>query len=152
MTENPSEHLTEALAHVLVSMVAVSPRVTAAADMPEMKTDALNVRIEYTGEHKGELGLILEKPMASRFAAHILGLASPGDVHDDMIEDALKELLNVVCGHFVTLLYGYAPVLKISLPRVFTIGSSACNMLRTSSGVCTFTVDGEPMMGQVRVR
>ncbi len=152
MMENPSEHLTEALAHALVSMVAMSPRVTDAADMPEMKTDALNVRIEYSGEHKGELGLIMEKPLAVQFAARILGLGHPGDVYDDMVEDALKELLNVVCGHFLTLMYGYAPVLKISLPRVFSIGAAVCNVLRTNPNVCTFTVEGAPLLGQIRIR
>lgn len=152
MAENPSEYLTEALGHVLVSMVSMSPRIMSCADMPEIKSDALNVRIEYGGEHKGELGLILEKPLASRFAARILGLEKPEDIYDDMIEDALKELLNVVCGHFLTLMYGYAPALKIALPRVFTIGSAACNMLRTNPNVCTFMVDEAPLIGHIRLR
>lgn len=152
MADKPSEYLTEALGHVLVSMVSMSPCIMKGQDMPEMKSDALNVRIEYSGEHRGELGLILEKPLASRFAARILGLDDPHEVYDDMIEDALKELLNVVCGHFVTLMYGYAPVMKISLPRVFTIGSAACNMLRTNPNVCTFMVDEAPLIGQIRIR
>jgi chemotaxis protein CheY-P-specific phosphatase CheC len=74
------------------------------------------------------------------------------DVYDDMIEDALRELLNVVCGHFVTLMYGYAPVLKISLPKVFTIGSAVCNVLRTNPNVCTFMVEDSPLLGQVKVK
>lgn len=152
MAENPSEYLTESLGHVLVSMVSMSPRIMNGSDLPEMKSDALNVRIEYGGEHKGELGLIMEKPLASRFAARILGLENPQDVYDDMIEDALKELLNVVCGHFLTLMYGYAPILKISLPRVFTIGSAACNVLRNNPNVCTFMVEEAPLIGQVRLR
>lgn len=152
MAGNPAEYLTEALGHVLVSMVSMSPHMTEADDMPEMKTDGLNVRIEYTGEHSGELGLIMEKNLASRFAARILGLDNTEDIYDDMIEDALRELLNVVCGHFVTLMYGYTPILKISLPKVFSIGSAACNMLRTNPNVCTFTVDKEPVIGQVRIR
>jgi hypothetical protein len=114
MTENPSEHLTEALAHALVSMVAMSPRVTDAADMPEMKADALNVRIEYSGEHRGELGLIMERPLAVRFAlARILwvsGTRESGTSMTIMVEDALKELLiTVVCGHFLTLIVRVMP-------------------------------------------
>ncbi len=152
MPDTPSQYLTEALSHVLMSMVSLSPRVMEAADMPEVKGDALNVRIEYTGEHAGELGLIIEKPLATLMAARILGLAHTKDVYDDMIEDALRELLNVVCGHFVTLMYGYTPVLKISLPKVFTIGSAVCNVLRTNPNVCTFMVEDSPLLGQVKVK
>jgi chemotaxis protein CheY-P-specific phosphatase CheC len=152
MPDTPSQYLTEALSHVLMSMVSLSPRVMEAADMPEVKGDALNVRIEYTGEHAGELGLIIEKPLATLMAARILGMEHTKDVYDDMIEDALRELLNVVCGHFVTLMYGYAPVLKISLPKVFTIGSAVCNVLRTNPNVCTFMVEDSPLLGQVKVK
>jgi chemotaxis protein CheY-P-specific phosphatase CheC len=152
MPDTPSQYLTEALSHVLMSMVSLSPRIMDAADMPEVKSDALNVRIEYTGEHAGELGLIIEKPLATLMAARILGMEQTKDVYDDMIEDALRELLNVVCGHFVTLMYGYTPVLKISLPKVFTIGSAVCNVLRTNPNVCTFMVEDSPLLGQVKVK
>lgn len=152
MPDTPSQYLTEALSHVLLSMVSLSPRITDAADMPEVKGDALNVRIEYSGEHAGELGLIIEKPLAVLMAARILGMDNTKDVYDDMIEDALRELLNVVCGHFVTLMYGYTPVLKISLPKVFAIGSAVCNVLRTNPNVCTFMVDDSPLLGQVKVK
>ncbi|HOS96333.1 MAG TPA: chemotaxis protein CheX [Deltaproteobacteria bacterium] len=152
MPDTPSQYLTEALSHVLLSMVSLSPRITDAADMPEVKGDALNVRIEYSGEHAGELGLIIEKPLAVLMAARILGMEQTKDVYDDMIEDALRELLNVVCGHFVTLMYGYMPVLKISLPKVFTIGSAVCNVLRTNPNVCTFMVEDSPLLGQVKVK
>lgn len=152
MEGTATQYLMESLGHVLVSMVDMSPCPTTPEEMPEMKSDALNIRIEYSGKHAGELGLILERPLASLIAARILGLQNTADVYDDMIEDAMRELLNVICGHFLTLMYGYAPVFKIALPKVFTIGSAACNMLRSNPNVCTFMVDEYPMLGQVRVR
>ncbi len=152
MGDNPFEYLMEALGHVLVSMVSMSPRRTEAKDMPEMTGDAFNVRIEYSGKHAGELGLIMERPLASQIAARILGMGSTDDVYDDMIEDAVRELINVVCGHFVTLIYGYTPVLKFSMPKVFLLGSPACNALLTNPNVCTIMVDDFPLLGFVRVR
>jgi chemotaxis protein CheY-P-specific phosphatase CheC len=152
MDDNTSGFLMEALSHVLVSMVSMSPRITEAKDMPEMKGDALNIRIEYSGKHAGELGLIMERPLASQIAARILGLGSTDDVYDDMIEDAVRELINVVCGHFVTLMYGYTPVLKVSMPKVFILGSPACNVLLATPNVCTIMVDDFPLLGLVRVR
>jgi len=69
-----------------------------------------------------------------------------------LIEDALKELANVVCGHFVTLMYGYTSVFKISIPRVLLIGSAACNMLKTNPDVSTFVVESHPLLATVRIR
>ncbi|HVN70479.1 MAG TPA: chemotaxis protein CheX [Desulfomonilia bacterium] len=152
MADNPNENLKEALGHVLVSMVSMSPHPAQAQEMPEMKGDALNVRIEYSGKHAGELGLIMEQSLAAKIAARILGLGTPGEVLDDMIEDAVRELINVMCGHFVTLMYGYTPILKVSLPKVFRLGSAACNVLLTNPNVCTFMVEDSPLIGQVRVR
>lgn len=152
MGDNPFEYLMDALGHVLVSMVSMSPHITEAKDMPEMKGDAFNIRIEYIGKHAGELGLIMERPLASQITARILGLGSTEDVYDDMIEDAVRELINVVCGHFVTLMYGYTPVLKISMPKVFLIGSPACNALLANPNVCTMMVDDFPLLGFVKVR
>jgi chemotaxis protein CheY-P-specific phosphatase CheC len=152
MGGNPSECFMEALGHVLVSMVSMSPRMTEVKNMPEMKGDAFNIRIEYSGKHVGELGLIMEHPLASQIAARILGLGNTDNVYDDMIEDAVRELINVVCGHFVTLMYGYTPALKVSIPKVFLLGSPACNVLMANPDVCTIMVDDFPLLGLVRVR
>jgi chemotaxis protein CheY-P-specific phosphatase CheC len=150
--ENPIPYLTEALGHVLVSMVSMSPLQMEVMKMPDMKTDALNVRVEYSGKHNGELGLIMEHPLALHIAARILGVENITDVSDEMIEDAIRELINVVCGHFVTLMYGYTPVLKLSIPKVTRVGYAVCNLLMTKPDACTFLVEESPLIGQVKLR
>jgi chemotaxis protein CheY-P-specific phosphatase CheC len=152
MEGNPIEYLMEAFGHVLVSMVSMSPHMKEGTNMPEMKSDAFNVRVEYSGKHAGELCLILEHPLASRIAARILGMEDMNDLSNDMIEDAVRELMNVVCGNFVTLMYGYTPVLNVSIPKVTQIGSVVCNQLMTSPNVCTFTVDEAPVLAQIKFR
>jgi chemotaxis protein CheY-P-specific phosphatase CheC len=149
---NPIPYLTEALGHVLVSMVSMSPLLTEVMNMPDIKTDALNVRVEYSGKHNGELGLIMEQPLALRIAARILGSDSTANISDEMIEDAIRELINVVCGHFVTLMYGYTPVLKLSIPKVTRVGYAVCNLLMTKPDACTFLVEESPLIGQVKLR
>lgn len=149
---NPTPYLTEALGHVLVSMVSMSPLQTEVMNMPDMKTDALNVKVEYSGRHNGELGLIMEQPLANRIASRILGTDNTADVTDEMIEDAIRELINVVCGHFVTLMYGYTPVLKLSIPKVSWVGYAACNVLMTKPDTCTFLVEESPLIGQIKLR
>jgi chemotaxis protein CheY-P-specific phosphatase CheC len=152
MSENPAGYLMEALGHVLLTMVSMSPCPTEASAMPEITGEALNVRIEYSGRHSGELGLIMERPLATRIASRILGLENENDIFDDMMEDAIRELINVVCGHFVTLMFGYTPVLKVSIPKVFRLDGAACTMLMSNPNICTFMVDGFPLLGQVKPR
>jgi len=144
--------LSESIGHVFLSLVSLPVRNAENGAIPDMRTDAFNVRIEFTGERSGELGIIVERPLAYLLTGRILGLSDTQGLDDAMIEDALKELANVVCGHFVTLMFGYASVFRILLPRVFSIGCIACNALKNKEDVCSFTVDGHPMMAMVRLR
>jgi chemotaxis protein CheY-P-specific phosphatase CheC len=152
MTGTAMEYLTDALGQVMVSMVSLPVHPVDPPSLPDMKTDAFNVRIEFTGEHTGELSIIMERPLASLITCSILGIEDTRDADDAMIEDALKELANVVCGHFVTLMFGYTPVFRISLPRVLTIGSAACNMLRNNPLVASLVAGTEPLMAIARLK
>jgi hypothetical protein len=50
------------------------------------------------------------------------------------------------------MMYGYTPVMKVSIPKVTQIGKSVCNLLMSNPDVCTFTVDEAPVLGQVKFR
>lgn len=153
MTASSREYLAEALGHVFVSMAGLPVRSLEADMTPDMRSDALNVKIEFTGGGSGEIGIVMERPLASLVTCRILGRSdAPSPSEDTLIEDALKELANVVCGHFVTLMYGYTSVFKISIPRVLLIGSAACNMLKTNPDVSTFVVESHPLLATVRIR
>lgn len=142
----------QAVEEVLASMVSMTIRDTPAQDLPPIENSALNVRIEYRGAHSGELGIILGNDLASRIARQFLGMDSESDLLDDMIEDSARELLNVICGHFLTLKYGEKPVIKISVPRLFSISPTLFSILSSNENISSFMVDDLPMLGMVNLK
>ncbi len=150
MAESPNEFFIEALGHVFVSMASMPLHQTDAGNMPELKGEALNIQIEFSGKHAGELFLVVEDSLASRIAARILGMENGLSV--EMIEDAARELINVVCGHFITLMYGYTAIVRVSIPKVLRIGSTAFNLMLNSPDVCTFMVEESPILGRINLK
>ncbi|HHO75668.1 MAG TPA: response regulator [Deltaproteobacteria bacterium] len=150
--KSPFEFLLQAMQHVVPLMASMSPRFSESGDVPGMQGDAINVRIEYMGWHTGELGLILERTLVSRIAARIMGLDDTEDISDDMIEDALRELMNVVCGHFITLMYGEKSLIDVSTPQVYPVKNALCNVLRSSPDIHAFMIDDSPALGRVRIK
>lgn len=142
----------QAVEEVLASMVSMTIRDTAAQNLPRIENPALNVRIEYRGEYSGEIGIILGNDLASRIARQFLGMDSENDLLDDMVEDSARELLNVICGHFLTLKYGKRPIMKISVPRLFSISPALFTILSTNENVSSFMVDDLPLLGMVRLK
>jgi CheY-specific phosphatase CheX len=151
MEEYSSKYFIKAVDRVLGHMASMSCRVTDSYEMPKMHNEALNVSINYRGDHSGELGLIMERPLAARITCRTLGLENDFDVLDEMIEDVMRELINVTCGQFVTLMYGNRIAFKVSVPRVFRIGSKVCNMLFSNPDAYTFIIDEEPVLATVKL-
>ena len=89
MEKTSTKYFMRAVDRVLGHMASMSCRSTDSSEMPEMYHEALNVRIDYNGEHSGELGLVMTRSLAARIASRILGLENEGNVWDDMIEDTL---------------------------------------------------------------
>ncbi|HOO47511.1 MAG TPA: response regulator [Deltaproteobacteria bacterium] len=152
MKKSPFEFLLQAMQQVMPSMASMSPGFPESGDVPVMQGDALNVNIAYSGWHSGEIGLILERQVVSRIAARIMGLDDAEDISDDMIDDALRELMNVICGHFITLMYGDKSVLDVATPQVFPVKNALCNMLRSSPDIHAFMLDDAPALGRIRIR
>ena len=82
----------------------------------------------------------------------MLGLQHVNDILDDMIDDAARELINVICGHFLTLMYGDQPVVEMSVPSIAGIDGTACRDLLGDPGFDTFMVeDSSPVLIGVEI-
>ena len=152
MKDTTKQCFRQAIEEVLVSMVSMTLRDVDAQDLPTIEKPALNVHIEYQGEHSGEISIILGEDLASRIARRFLGMDNESDILNDMIEDTARELANVICGHFVTLKYGEKPIMKISIPRLFPISPALFGIFSTNEDFSSFMVDDQPMLGLVRLK
>jgi hypothetical protein len=79
--------------------------------------DAEGVSLTFTGRPSGELRMWVGSGFARVAAANMLGIdTESGEARQKGI-DALKELLNMVVGNFITAAYGDTPVFDVGLPR-----------------------------------
>ena len=78
--------------------------------IPASWVDAIDARIAYRGPESGDLLLRCPTGFCGQLAANRLGLDPSDPDTQAASNDAVKEFMNVVCGHFVTAMYGKQPV------------------------------------------
>ncbi len=78
----------------------------------------LETRISYRGPHTGTIHLRCDGRFAAALAGNLLGLDAMDNEADQQRLDALKELMNVVCGNLVTALYGTDGLYDLTIPEV----------------------------------
>jgi hypothetical protein len=75
------------------------------------------VSLKFNGEPSGIIRMWVSPGFACFAAANMLGVEDGTDVARQKGMDALKELLNMIVGNFITEAYGEAPVFKLALPQ-----------------------------------
>lgn len=81
----------------------------------EKHTADYYVSIHYSGQEKGKIELWLNEDLAHNITMNVLGINEVS--HADTM-DAVKELANLVCGHFLTSYYDRKNVFDLSIPEV----------------------------------
>lgn len=142
----------QAVTSVITAMAGISAEVIEAREIPPFEAPLVNARIAYNGPYSGDLGLMIEQPLAELIGTHMLGFGPGEHLIQDMIDDAVKELLNVVCGRFLTLMFGNKPVFSLNVPQVFPLGSQVCNALLQSTPLIAFRVEGYALLGSIRIK
>jgi Chemotaxis phosphatase CheX len=79
--------------------------------------DADGVSLRFFGSPGGQLRMWVGKGFACYAAANMLGLDADSDDARRKGMDALKELLNMIVGNFITAAYGDKPVFELGLPE-----------------------------------
>src|SRR5690606_31058273 len=80
--------------HVAVEEITVNPE------------PWVEARMEFVGDVRGDLAVVVPRRLQPQIAANILGADSVSAYGQDVLDDALRELLNVVCGHVILALAG----------------------------------------------
>ena len=152
MPNRLEDNLAHALESVIKTMASLPVETVDPRDLPEMEAPLLHAHIGFAGKESGEIGLLFDPDLATLLAARILGLEDKGQLLDDMIEDAIKELLNVACGQFLTTSFGETPVFSLTVPHVFPLGVPACRALLKGPRVRAFLVNGYTLLGHTRIK
>ncbi len=147
-----SRAMENAVISVLNDMASTRASVIKPENLPRFDHALIHAHITFEGPSSGELGLLMDPGFAADLASRILGMDESGDLLQDMVLDAVKELLNVVCGQFLTQRFGYEPAFTLGVPRVFPLGAQACNVLLTGPSILIFRCDDSILPAYVRVK
>lgn len=122
-------------------------------DDTEVETPAppfMHARIQFDGPCSGRLGLVFTENLCSELITNILGMDSD-DLEEEDVADALKELLNVVCGKFLIAAFG--PMLKfdLSIPTVAKIDLDQWLKQKANQHTTVLLVESEVVLFELRL-
>ena len=128
----------EKLAFLFASPVEAPPEVE--------ESNLATVRVEFTGAFAGGMEMSLSGPVLSELAANMLGAMEGEALTPDEQQDALKELVNVICGNLLPAIGGDNAEFNIHAPQAVPkdrpawedCAASCC--LSLENGICRVRV------------
>ena len=146
MADNHEETLREVLCEVFESFAFMFGDVVEPSEMPEVDGDCVRASMRFTGEMSGLLILALPCSMCPEIAANVLGVSPNDEAVMNKAADALKELLNITCGHVLTSIAGEEPVFNLSVPDISSLAPEEWEALLGRPGTATVVVDEAPVI------
>ena len=106
----------------------------------------IEATIEYSGECNGSLKLVLPAELCVEIHCNMLGI-DPSDCSDiEQSRDAAKEILNIICGHFVTDVFGDTRDIWLSTPEVKEMEAEAIEANLPNDQTVTLLADDMPVL------
>jgi CheY-specific phosphatase CheX len=109
------------------------------------------VAMRFTGEMNGILKLAVPGELSLEIAANILGIDLEPDENNDRAKDAIREVLNVTCGHLMTEIAGDKPVFGLSVPTVEYLPQAQWDLMLQEPGTLGFMIEDQPAVLEFRV-
>jgi CheY-specific phosphatase CheX len=140
-----SEHidiLTEVFCEVLEEVAFMFGEPSSKDELLTNAAKRLHATMTFAGSTYGTLGVAMPAEMCTDLAANILGMDKEDDIPATEAEDALKELLNITCGQFLTAMFGEESVFDFSIPQVTEIDQADWSALMQKPETVGFMVEG----------
>ncbi len=115
-------------------------------EIPFTDSDYIQVAMTFSGPSKGQLSLTVPEDMSAVIASNILGMDLDESSVSENDYDALKEVLNVICGQIITSLEGEEPIFDLSVPENRSITPEEWKSLLNRPEALKFVVDDIPVL------
>lgn len=102
--------------------------------------------MKFTGPWEGKLDLVLPATLSTQIASNVLGTEPDDKDMDRYRDDAVKEVLNVTCGHLLSELAGDEPIFDLSVPAVTSIDAHAWESMRDDPDSVALLIEDEPVL------
>ena len=103
--------------------------------------DGLQAEVTFSGSLHGRMSVAVPREWCSELAANILGVDEDDDAALANAADALKELVNVSCGHVLTAVAGEKLMFELSPPMINELSEDEWSRLRADSETIPMLID-----------
>ena len=138
----------EAISNVLENMAFIFTEELPAEEMSIKPGEFLAAEMTFNGPNRGRVSLLVQYPFCTVLAVNMLG-TDESEVTEAKAFDALKEVLNMACGQFLTSRFGSEPVFDLTVPEIRNVEAAKLNhrLLRPNSGI--LEADGYQLVANV---
>ncbi len=150
MAESHKKMLENVFCDVLENLAFMFGEI-AEEDITRGPGECLRAQMRFTGPITGSLCLAVPREMCPTIAANVLGLEPDDEAAISDAGDALKELLNVICGHVLTSLMGEEPVFDLTVPEVSPLDADEWRALAQLQDTAAFIVEAYPVLLHLEV-
>ncbi len=141
-----AEKIEEAFVFVLEKLAFMFAERTCLSEIPTEVEAPLQADIQFSGQASGQLTLAVSEDICGDLTANILGTDPDDLVPSESSNDALKELINVICGRLLTAIAGDEPVFNLTSPEVKQIDAQTWQSMLADPDAIGFLVDDSPVV------
>ena len=146
MATNHKEVLEQVFGKVLEEVAFMFADAADPEELPDEFPEALEATMTFVGMMQGAVGVVVSPEMCLEVAANMLGVDPDDEEAMDKGRDALKELLNITCGHLLTSIAGDEPVFDLTVPEVTELDGERWQELKARPDAAVFLVDDAPAL------
>jgi CheY-specific phosphatase CheX len=144
MPDEERDKLAEVMVEVLETQAFLFADRCGPRELITEEEEFLQATIAFDGETRGRMGVAAPRTLCVTLAANMLGVENDDGSALENAPDAMKELVNVICGRLLTSLYGSQPVFRLSVPTVEPMGAKGWKALIEGDSVVGLVVDDTP--------
>ena len=148
MNQNAKDVLKTAMSNVIEKFAFMFAEPDNAKVIPKVNGEILYAEITFSGPRKGVIKVLASQGFCMELAANILGIEK-NETTSQAAEDALKELINIVCGEVVAVLEGNKAVVNLSVPVIYMTDRSKWQELCAEEDSIMMTVEGMPVIANL---
>jgi len=144
--QDNKEKLAQVFCDVLMNYAFMFGDESPKDELPNNGAVFLHATVGFRGHRKGTLGILTSDGLCNELAANVLGLELEEGISENDASDALKELINVVCGQFLTEIFGEEPIFDLLPPSVSQIDEITWRELVDNGNALGFMVEDAPVI------
>ncbi len=145
MQSNVQEQLCSTFMEVVEQLTFMFGEVVTKQEVDSPGTLFTLASMSFTGDLVGVLEVAVPTEITADIAANILGVEAEEIESETMMNDALGEMLNVVCGHVIMAMAGHDSNFKLGSPETTYVDDTKHTEMMSSDDYVGLLLDDSPI-------